>query len=32
MSAQSEHQSTGRAAPWPPPIRERLAGGGLVAE
>jgi acyl-CoA thioester hydrolase len=25
-------RSTGRAAPWPPAIRERLAGGGLVAE
>jgi acyl-CoA thioester hydrolase len=25
-------QSTGRAAPWPPAIREQLAGGGLVVE
>jgi acyl-CoA thioester hydrolase len=25
-------RSTGRAAPWPPAIRERLAGGGLVEE
>ena len=25
-------RSTGRAAPWPPAIRERLAGGGLVGE
>jgi acyl-CoA thioester hydrolase len=25
-------RSTGRAAPWPPAIRERLAGGGLLAE
>jgi acyl-CoA thioester hydrolase len=25
-------RATGRAAPWPPAIRERLAGGGLVAE
>jgi acyl-CoA thioester hydrolase len=25
-------RSTGRAAPWPPAIRERLAGGGLVSE
>jgi acyl-CoA thioester hydrolase len=25
-------RSTGRAAPWPPAIRERLAGGGLVVE
>jgi acyl-CoA thioester hydrolase len=25
-------RSTGRAAPWPPAIRELLAGGGLVAE
>jgi acyl-CoA thioester hydrolase len=24
-------RSTGRPAPWPPTIRERLAGGGLVA-
>jgi acyl-CoA thioester hydrolase len=25
-------KSTGRATPWPPAIRERLAGGGLVVE
>ena len=25
-------KSTGRAKPWPPVIRERLAGGGLVVE
>ena len=25
-------RSTGGAAPWPPAIRERLAGGGLLAE
>jgi acyl-CoA thioester hydrolase len=25
-------RSTGRAAPWPTAIRERLAGGGLVGE
>jgi acyl-CoA thioesterase FadM len=25
-------ESTGRAAPWPPDIRERLSGGGRVEE